>query len=248
MSIIRRTCFSSNHLNQANNASRILNLCKLGKLREAINALFCTPTHDFPSSTYSSLLQLCIDLKAKKEGISLHEHLSAVGAVQDVHLSTKLVIFYSKIGDCSSARQVFDEMPERTIVTWTAMISCYSQNGYPEKALKIFNLIHRSGFRPNQYTYGCALSACCSVGCLRSGEQIHTCTVKSRFGVNIFVESALMDMHLKCGSVKNALFLFNEMPVRDVVSWNSIIRGVSDHGLYGNTFKLFSLMIRDGKA
>ena len=57
-----------------------------------------------------------------------------------------------------------------------------------------------------------------------------------------------MDMHLRCGSLKNALFLFDEMPVRDAVPWNSIIRGVSDHGLYSDTSKLFGLMIRDGKV
>jgi hypothetical protein len=68
---------------------------------------------------------LCIDLKVKKEGKSLQEHLSAVGAVQNVHLNIKLVIFYSKIGDSTSARHVFDDMSIRTIVTWTAMISCY---------------------------------------------------------------------------------------------------------------------------
>lgn len=158
------------------------------------------------------------------------------------------MIFYSKIRDGLSARRVFDEMPERTVVTWTAMISCYSQSGYPEEALEIFNLMHRSGFRPNQYTYGSALCACCSVGCLISGEQIHGCILKSRFAGNLFVQSALMDMHLRRGSVKNALFLFDEMPVRDAVSWNSIIRGVSDHGLYGDTSKLFGLMIRDGKV
>lgn len=252
MSILRTNCFKSDNLNillnQANNASRILTLCKLGRLKEAINTLFCTPVHHLPSSTYSSLLQLCINLKAEKEGKSLHNHLSATAVMHDVHLSTKFVIFYSKIGDCTSARRVFDNMPERTIVTWTAMVSCYTKNGYPKEALNIFNLIHRSGFRPNQYTYGIALSACGSVGCLRSGEQIHNCVVKSRFGRNLFVQSALMDMHLRCGSVKNALFLFDEIPIRDVVSWNSIIRGVSDHGLYGNTFKLFGLMIRDGKV
>ncbi|XP_078168671.1 pentatricopeptide repeat-containing protein At3g20730-like [Carex rostrata] len=250
MSVIRSTCFKSYHFNnllhQSNNTSEILTLCTLGRLKDAINTLFCTPVHHLPSSTYSALLQLCIDSKAEKEGRCLHKHLSAIGFVKDVHLSTKFVIFYSKIRDGLSARQVFDEMPERTIVTWTAMISCYSQSGYPKEALEVFNLMHCSGVRLNQYTYGSALRACCSVGCLISGEQIHGCVVKSRFAGNLFVQSALMDMHLRCGSLKNALFMFDEMPVRDAVSWNSIIRGVSDHRLYGDTFKLFGLMIRNG--
>ncbi|KAJ4821386.1 Pentatricopeptide repeat-containing protein [Rhynchospora pubera] len=250
MSIIRANCFNStplhNLLHQSDNASTILTLCKFGKLKEAVDTLFTNPGPHLPSSTYSSLLQLCIDLKAEKEGKYLHKHLSAIGFAPDVILSTKFVIFYSKIGDGSSARRVFDEMPERTIVTWTAMISCYSQNGYPEEALEIFRLMRNSGCRPNQYTFGGVLSACGSVGCLRSGEQIHGCVVKSRFCGNLFVQSALMDMYLRCRSVKNALLLFNGMTIKDVVSWNSIIRGVSDHGLYDKTFRLFGLMIRDG--
>ncbi|XP_072955030.1 pentatricopeptide repeat-containing protein At3g20730 [Typha angustifolia] len=235
----------SEFFHQSNHDSSILALCKLGRLREALQSLR-TDSAPSPSSTYSTILQLCIDYGMEEHGRSLHDHLLALRYQLDLHLSTKFVIFYSKAGDVSTARRIFDEMPRRTLVSWTAMISGYSQNGYPEEALKMFSLMHLSGFKANQFTYGSILRACTGVGCIKSGDQIHGCVVKSRFAEDLFVQSALMDMHLKCGSFEDAWCLFRRMERRDVVSWNSLIGGCAIRGLGNDAFGLFCLMLKEG--
>ncbi|XP_052151386.1 pentatricopeptide repeat-containing protein At3g20730 [Oryza glaberrima] len=195
---------------------------------------------------YSSLLQCCISSGAFRQGKSVHGRVAAASASPpDLHLSTKLVIFYARFGDVVAARKVFDGMPHRSVVSWTAMVSGYARNGRPREALELFALMRASGARPNQFTYGSAASACTGAGCARSGEQVHACAAKGRFAGDMFVQSALMDMHLRCGSVEDARQLFAEMGKKDVVSWNALIRGFVERGHDGDALGLFSSMLKE---
>lgn len=54
-------------------------------------------------------------------------------------------MFYTKCECLGDARKVFDEMPDRNVVSWTAMISAYSQRGYASEALNLFRQMLRSG-------------------------------------------------------------------------------------------------------
>ncbi|KAF8393868.1 hypothetical protein HHK36_020066 [Tetracentron sinense] len=209
----------------------LTSLLKHNKIqKEALNIIESKPI-PLDSSLYLPILQLCIDRKAEKEGRLVHDHLLRNGFDSDLYLNTKLIIFYAKIGDMVAARRLFDKMPERSIVSWTAMVSGYSQNGYLVEALEVFLVMRRSGFKANQFTYGSVLRACTNLLCLEIGKQIQACIVKSRFFENLFVQSALVDFHSKCGRMEDARYLFVRMSVRDVVSWNSTIGGYAVHGL-----------------
>ncbi|XP_077243719.1 pentatricopeptide repeat-containing protein At3g20730-like [Tasmannia lanceolata] len=229
--------------------SKITALCKLGRLKEALRIVCNLDSKPitFDSSIYSSILQLCIDSNAEREGRIVHDHLRRNGFVSDLHLNTKLIVFYGKAGDVVAARQVFDEMPERSIVSWTALISGYSRHGYSEEALQVFVSMRQSGCKPNQFTYGSVLRACTSMMCIDRGEQIQGCIVKGEFSDNLFVQSALVDLHSKCGKIEDARFLFDGMSQRDVVSWNAVIGGYAVKGLGGDAFEMFHSMLRDGK-
>ncbi|KAK9161519.1 hypothetical protein Syun_007860 [Stephania yunnanensis] len=226
---------------------KIESLCKLRRVKDALHILNSEPISSLPSlSLYSPILQLCIDLKAEKEGRLIHYDLMKNGHLLDLNISTKLIIFYAKIGDMGCARNVFDEMHKRNVVSWTAMVSGYSRNGCSREALEVFSLMRRSGFRANQFTYGSVLRACTSLVCLKGGEQVHGCVVKSRFCEDLVVQSALVDMHSKCGVMGDARCLFDEMLERDVVSWNAVIGGYAVHRLPGDCFSTFNLMLSEG--
>ena len=203
------------------------------------------------AALYSSLLQSCIGANAFRQGKSVH-HRAIITASSDpsppdlLHLSTKLVMFYSHFGDVAAARAVFDGMPHRSVVSWTAMVSGYAKNGRAPEALELFALMLRSGARPNQFTFGSAARACAGGRCARSGEQVHACAAKGRHAGDMFVQSALMDMHLRCGSVGDARRLFAEMERKDLVSWNALMRGFVERGHYSDALGLFASMLRDG--
>lgn len=216
-----------------------------GNLQKALAFFFYGPRPpDY--SLYLKLLQLCIDANAKRQGHSIHAHLIGSGFPSNVHLSTKLVIFYSKMGDMINARKVSDKMLERSVVSWTALISGYSQNGKLVEALRVFAQMHKDGVKFNQYTYGSALRACTGLVCLDRGKQIQGRAQKGRFVENLFVQSALVDLYSKCRKINDAFSVFNSMMERDLVSWNAIIGGFSIHGFQDDTFLMFRLMLREG--
>ncbi|KAL7217541.1 hypothetical protein ACSBR2_010907 [Camellia fascicularis] len=77
----------------------------------------------------------------------IHGHLLTNGLHSNAYLNTNLVIFYSKLGDMVNSRNVFDRMSERSLVTWTALVSGYSQNGYLEEALVVFSAMYKIGVK-----------------------------------------------------------------------------------------------------
>ncbi|KAF7134669.1 hypothetical protein RHSIM_Rhsim08G0172500 [Rhododendron simsii] len=135
-------------------------------------------------------------------------------------------------------------MPERTVVTWTVLLSGYTQNGCSKEALLVFSAMRSKGVRPNQFAYGSALRACTSLMCLGRGEQIRGCIQKSRLAKDLFVQSALVDLFSKCGKREDACFFFESLAERDVVSWNVVIGGYANSGFADDAFQLFCLMLR----
>ncbi|KAJ7970644.1 Pentatricopeptide repeat-containing protein [Quillaja saponaria] len=198
------------------------------------------------SSLYLKLLQHCINKKAEKHGRLIHNHLITKGFESNLHLITKLIIFYCKLGDTVAARVLFDDMHERSVVSWTAMISGYSQNGFHKNALLVFLDMHRVDVKANQFTYGSVMRACTSLRCLEVGMQIQGFIQKSRFIQNLFVQSALVDLHSKCGNIVDASYFFEMISNRDVVCWNAMIGGYAIQGFSHYSFQMFHLMVREG--
>lgn len=94
---------------------------------------------------YNLILNECVNRRAIREGQKVHAHMIKTNYLPPVYLRTRLIIFYNKCECLRDARAVFDEMPERNVVSWTAMISAYSQRGYASEALSLFLEMLRSG-------------------------------------------------------------------------------------------------------
>ncbi|CAN4082046.1 unnamed protein product [Withania somnifera] len=225
--------------------SSIQSLCNAKRLKEALILAFDNPI-EADYTIYSSIIQLCIDLKAHKHGLLVHSHLITTGFPSIVHLGTKLIVFYTMSDDMVYARKVFDKLHERNVVSWTALLSGYSQNGDPQEALNVFVSMRRQGVRANQFTYGSVLRACTSASCMDLGKQIQGCIQKSRFVDNLYVRSALVDFNAKCGEMEDAFCVFESMAERDLVSWNVMISGYAFRGYNIDAFLLFRWMFRQG--
>ncbi|XP_049381432.1 pentatricopeptide repeat-containing protein At3g20730-like [Solanum stenotomum] len=223
--------------------SSIESLCNAKRLTEALRLAFNNPI-EADYTIYSNIIQLCIDLKAHKQGHLVHSHLITIGFPSNVHLGTKLIIFYTMSGDMVSARKIFDKLPERNVVSWTALLSGYSQNGDSQEALNVFVAMRREGVRANQFTYGSVLRACTSVSCINLGKQIQGCIQKSRFVGNLYVQSALVNFNSKCGEMEDAFCVFESMAERDLISWNVMISGYAFRVYNIDAFLLFRWMFR----
>ncbi|KAM6541046.1 hypothetical protein CsatB_005493 [Cannabis sativa] len=166
---------------------------------------------------------------------------------KDVFSWTSMVNGYAKWGDLDSARSFFNCMPEKNVISWTAMIAGYSQNNQPKEALILFQDMMKAGLFPIENTLVCVLSACGQLGCLDLGQWIHRCCINPK-GVqqSVILSNALIDMYAKSGSIYTAASLFNEMPLRNLVSWNTMIAGYASHGYAKQALILFEQMKNAG--
>ncbi|KAI4373191.1 hypothetical protein MLD38_011345 [Melastoma candidum] len=197
---------------------------------------------------YMRILQHCILRRLSRTALAVQAHMTASGHALNQHLSTKLVLFYSSVEDLASARKVFDGMCCRSVVSWTAMISGYCHGGCWEDALLMFEDMHRAGIRANQFTYASTLRASTGMRSLRDGLQLQGCIEKGRFTGDLYVQSALVDFHSKCGKMDDAVQVFESMSGRDAVAWNGIIGGFAGQGLFTDSVQRFRLMMREGSA
>lgn len=215
-------------------------LCAEGRLNEALENLHtmnCKALQVEPQ-TYASLLQECINTNSFEKGKTVHTHMINASFRPDLYLKTKLLIMYAKQGSLVYARRLFDEMSERNVVSWNAMVAGYALYGHGSEALELHNKMRRSGMKPDKFTFPSILRACASIVSLEQGKQVHACIIKTESEPNIVLESALVDMYVKCGTIEDARRVFDKMPERNVVSWTAIIAG---YGRYGDSKEVFML-------
>ncbi|XP_010912584.1 pentatricopeptide repeat-containing protein At2g21090 [Elaeis guineensis] len=168
---------------------------------------------------------------------------------RDVISWTSLVVAYASAHRLEEAWLVFDRMPERNAVSWTALISGYEQNGEGEAALELFRRMMEEGVGPTPFTLVSVLSACAGLGFIARGKQVHGFMVRRCIGLdsfNIFTSNALIDMYAKFGDMAAAGTLFDEMPERDIVSWNSMVTGFAQNGHGKQSLAVFEQMMKAG--
>ncbi|CAA3017154.1 pentatricopeptide repeat-containing At2g03880, mitochondrial [Olea europaea subsp. europaea] len=176
------------------------------------------------SVTYAELIKCCIARGAIIQGKQVHQHVFSNGYEPKTFLINTLVNMYVKFNMLDEAQTLFDQMPERNVVSWTTMIAAYSNSEFSQKALEMLIQMLRDGVRPNMYTYSSVLRACKGLCNL---AQVHCSIIKVGLESDVFVRSALIDIYSKWGELQAALCVFNEMVTGDLVVWNSII-GLDD--------------------
>ncbi|XP_076947943.1 pentatricopeptide repeat-containing protein At5g27110-like [Bidens hawaiensis] len=193
------------------------------------------------SYTYPSVLKACGGLGLAKFGRMVHTHLVKHGFVSDVVVTSSLLGMYAKCGQVRVALQVFDEMPERDVACWNTVMSCYQQDGQYEKALRLFGEMKDHGFDPDSVSFTTAISACAKVMNLERGKRIHDEAVRNGFVSDRFVQAALVDMYGKCGCLEMAVRVFDQIPFKNLVSWNSMIAG---YGAIGDSESCIHMLSR----
>ncbi|KAL4186116.1 hypothetical protein AMTRI_Chr09g12630 [Amborella trichopoda] len=153
-----------------------------------------------------------------------------------------MITGYSRSGHFDEARKVFDEMPNRNVESWSTMISGYVHGGLFREALELFRKMLDHGFAPSESATVSALSACVQMRALDSGKWVHACIKEHKLKLNVIIGTALVDMYGKCGSIENALSVFEVMPMRNVISWNSMITSLALHGHGMHALSLFERM------
>ncbi|KAL4185877.1 hypothetical protein AMTRI_Chr10g8020 [Amborella trichopoda] len=196
--------------------------------------------------TFASVFKACGALSSSELGKQVHGFSVKSGCDFNVYVSSSIVDMYTRNGEMGGAHKVFDEMTERNEVCWNALIAGYARKGEGENSLEQFLKMQRAGFEPTHFTYSSVFSGCASIGALEQGKWVHAHMVKFGCRVIAFVANTLMDMYAKSGSIEDAMKVFDRLQKPDVVSWNSILTGLAQHGLGKEAVIKFEEMLKKG--
>ncbi|XP_059648699.1 putative pentatricopeptide repeat-containing protein At1g68930 [Cornus florida] len=196
--------------------------------------------------TFGSILTACGGLLALKEGKQIHAFIIRTDHLDNVFVGSALVDMYSKCRSIKYAETVFKRMSHKNIVSWTAMVVGYGQNGYSEEAVRIFCEMQRNGIDPDDFTLGSVISSCANLASLEEGAQFHGKALVSGLISFITVSNALITLYGKCGSIEESHQLFKELNFRDEVSWTALVSGYAQFGKANETIALFEKMLAHG--
>ncbi|GFP87736.1 pentatricopeptide repeat-containing protein at5g48910, partial [Phtheirospermum japonicum] len=200
---------------------------------------------NFPTSntfTLSFVLKCCSMLAASEEGKQVHKHAIVSGLGDNLFVRTSLLNFYTKCDEIGLGRKVFDEMPDRNVVVWSAMIGGYARAGLVNEALGLFREMQKGGVEPDGVTMVGVVSACAMAGALDLGKWVHEFMGRKGIKNDLEVSTALVNMYAKCGCVEKAWEVFAAMPVKDAKAWSSMIVGFAIHGLAVEALETFAKM------
>ncbi|XP_043715369.1 putative pentatricopeptide repeat-containing protein At1g68930 [Telopea speciosissima] len=196
--------------------------------------------------TFGTVFTACGSLVALEQGKQIHCYIIRTEYMDNVFVGSALVDMYSKCGSIRSAETAFKRMTHRNIVSWTAMLVGYGQNGFSEEAVKIFSQMQRNGVQPDEFTLGSVISSCANLASLEEGSQFHAHALALGLVTSLTVSNALITLYGKCGSLEDSHRLFNEMHIRDEVSWTALVSGYAQFGKAKQTIELFERMLADG--
>ncbi|XP_057459663.1 pentatricopeptide repeat-containing protein At1g08070, chloroplastic-like [Actinidia eriantha] len=195
--------------------------------------------------TLVCVLTACGRLADVELGEWVDEYAEVNGLKGNPTLVTSLVDMYAKCDRVETARRLFDQMPQKDVVAWSAMISGYSQANQGREALALFHKMRKTNVEPNEVTMVSVLSSCAVLGALETGEWVHSYIKKKRMKLTVNLGTALVDFYVKCGSLESGIEVFKKMPSRNVLSWTVLIQGLASNGQGKRAIEFFNLMLEE---
>ncbi|KAI5065732.1 hypothetical protein GOP47_0020427 [Adiantum capillus-veneris] len=197
---------------------------------------------DPSKEAFSCVLSSCAHLGALEKGKIIHANVIEAELELDAVLGSALINMYGKGGAVEDAHCVFDDMHDSNVIHWTSMIAGYVRQGRARDALQLFDKMQQERVKPNSITFTNVLNACASLGALTEGQMIHVSIKDSELKVDAGLANALLHMYCKCGSLKEARLVFEDIVHKKTVSWNVLIAAYIEQDQYELAIQLFQQM------
>ncbi|GMY08597.1 pentatricopeptide repeat-containing protein At2g39620 [Fagus crenata] len=203
-------------------------------LRRPYHAL-STAASEFPSlpsntsKNYPHYLALLSSCKVLKSLLQIHAHF-IVSGLKENHATptlTHLINSYSFFHKCDLARSVFEFTSNPPVTLWNSMIRAYTRSNNYKEALNMYNSMLEKGCEPDKYTFTFVLKACTAAFDLQKGVLVHREIARRGLECDVFIGTGLVDIYCKMGDLKSARKVFDFLPKKDVVAWNTMIAGLS---------------------
>ncbi|KAI5060789.1 hypothetical protein GOP47_0025209 [Adiantum capillus-veneris] len=203
------------------------------------------PARHNETLAFVALLRLCTKSKDLSRGTRIHDHIMKRGLIEKC--ADALITMYASCGALAKARELLIPHNSNDVITWTTLITSYTRQGQSQNALDCYELMKQEGPSPDAVTFMSVLKACGSIKAAYKGKQIHDEIARQGLlGSDVVLGNALIDMYAKCGVLRKAQQVLEELPYRDVVSWNTLIGGHTQHGQPEQALACFWQMQGDG--
>ncbi|XP_010271776.1 PREDICTED: pentatricopeptide repeat-containing protein At4g21065-like [Nelumbo nucifera] len=196
--------------------------------------------------TVSGALAACGQVKDFNLGKEIHGFVIRNHIEMSTGVGSALISMYSGCGLLELACSVFNQLTERDVVIWNSIITACAQAGQGVTALNMLREMQFNNVKPNMVTIVSALPACSRLAALQQGREIHQFIIRHELDRSNFIWNALIDMYGRCGSIRKARKIFDIMPRKDLVSWNTMIAGYGMHGFGVDAVNLFHCLRATG--
>lgn len=204
---------------------------------------------DVNEYTFSCLIKSFAGSPALTQGMKAHALLIKNGFLgATVLLQTSLIDMYFKCGKIRMAMKIFDEITERDIVLWGAVIAGFAHNGLRREALEYLRWMRSTGIEPNSVIVTSVLPVIGELSERKLGQEIHGYVLKrfKNFGKMIFIQSGLIDMYCKCGDMVLGRRIFYGSNERNAVSWTALMSGYASNGRLEQALRSVVWMQQEG--
>ncbi|KAF7803194.1 pentatricopeptide repeat-containing protein [Senna tora] len=217
-------------------------LCFSTSTSPTSDSLLFHPYYDL--TTCISSLQACARHSNLSKGKELHSYLLKNGFLDSPLSITSLINMYSKCSLMNHALKVFNypSRDDKNVFAYNAIIAGFIANGLPQDGFEFYKTMRWVGVAPDKFTFPCVIRSCGQAVDALEVKKIHGLLFKLGLELDVFVGSALVNTYLKFGLMMEAQEVFDELPVRDVVLWNSMVNGYAQIGGFDEALSVFRLM------
>ncbi|XP_020206322.1 pentatricopeptide repeat-containing protein At3g49170, chloroplastic [Cajanus cajan] len=183
------------------------------------------------SFTYACLLSGAACIGTIGKGEQIHALVVKSGFGTNLCINNALISMYSRCGNKEAALEVFNDMGDRNVITWTSVISGFAKHGFATKALELFYEMLEIGVKPNDVTYIAVLSACSHVGLIDEAWK-HFNSMHYNHGVVPRMEhyACMVDLLGRSGFLLEAIDFINSMPFdADALVWRTFLGSCRVH-------------------
>ncbi|MCO5553104.1 hypothetical protein L7F22_006625 [Adiantum nelumboides] len=181
-------------------------------------------------------------------GKVLHACILSMELDSNIILATALFNLYGKGSNWDLAWSTFAHMQEQDLASWNAFIAVCALQGQHRVAFRIYRQLHEESFIRDDITLVNVFTVLGAPETLTLGKQVHASIHHEEIVSNCFLGTALVSMYGKCGSIRSAQFVFDQMSVRNVVTWNAMITMYAQHGRGQEAMQLYQHMQQHGLA